>query len=343
VTLNLSARRVFVGNVAVHFTAQVDSAAPAKLVMNFTAPVNPTIATEPGKLRMMFSHEAVVAPGSSTLTFDSKVIPSASFQENNGAAEVTVTSTIPLMASFSNDGRTITIASPAQAQAASSTAAPAAAPQNPTTAPASTLIASTSVITHYFAVIDAAHGGDERGAALTDQLAEKDVTLAFARRLNQELNGRGLSSTLLRNADTTLTTDQRADAANAAGAAIYISVHAATQGNGVRLYGALLPAGGENHGPFLDWNTAQRTVAWTSQMAEKSVATELRNRQLPARILTAPLRPLNNITFAAIAIELSVPPSSIDQLSLPSYQQLIATSVTDGLFDVREQLEAGRR
>lgn len=347
VTMSLSARRVFVGNVAIHFTAQVDKTAPPKLVMNFTAPVNPTIATEPGKLRMVFNHEAVVAPGSSTLTFDSKVIPSASFQENNGAAEIIVNTTIPLMARFGNDGRTITLASPVQAQAAAPATAqePTATQNQPGTAPnpAPTLVASTSSPVRYFVVIDAAHGGEERGAALTDQLVEKDVTLAFARRLNQELNGRGLSSTMLRNGDTTLTTDQRASAANAVGAAIYIAIHAATQGNGIRLYSALLPVGGENHGPFLDWDTAQRTVVWTSQMAEKSVATELRNRQLSARILTAPLRPLNNITSAAIAIEVSVPTSSVDQLSLPSYQQLIATAVTDGLVDVREQLEAGRR
>ena len=62
VTFNPSSRRLFVGNVAVHFTAQVSNTAPSKLIMNFTAPVNPTIATEPGKLRMTFSHDPVVAP-----------------------------------------------------------------------------------------------------------------------------------------------------------------------------------------------------------------------------------------------------------------------------------------
>jgi len=303
------------------------------------------IATEPGRLRMVFNHEPVVAPGSSTLTFDSKVIPSASFQENNGAAEITVASSLPLMASFSNNGRTITLSPPAQPPAATTGTPTPPQNQTATTNPVPALLASTSspALAHYFAVIDAAHGGEERGAALTNLLPEKDVTLTFARRLSQELEARGLSTLLLRNGDTTLTTDQRATMANAAGAAIYIAVHAASQGNGVRLYGALVPAGGENQAPFLDWDTAQRTVVWTSQMAENSVATELRSRQLPTRILTAPLRPLNNITFAAIAIEVAAPTSSIEQLSLPSYQQLIAIAVTDGLAGVREQLEAGRR
>ena len=94
---------------AVHFTAQVNKTNPPTLVMNFTSPVNPTIATEPGKLRMVFTREPLVPPGSQTLTFDSPSIPSATFQESNGAAEIAVNGPVPLFASFSNNGRTITI------------------------------------------------------------------------------------------------------------------------------------------------------------------------------------------------------------------------------------------
>ena len=95
VTFNPSARRLFVGNVAVHFTAQVSNSGPPKLIMNFTSPVNPTIATEPGRLRMTFSHDAVVAPSSPKLTFNSTVITSASFLESNGEAEVVITAECP--------------------------------------------------------------------------------------------------------------------------------------------------------------------------------------------------------------------------------------------------------
>ena len=44
VNFHESSRRLFIGNVAVHFTAQVNRTNPPTLVMNFTAPVNPTIA-----------------------------------------------------------------------------------------------------------------------------------------------------------------------------------------------------------------------------------------------------------------------------------------------------------
>src|SRR5580700_567012 len=131
VAFHETSRRLFIGNVAVHFTAQINKTNPPTLVMNFSSPVNPMIATEPGKLRMVFTHEPVVPPGSQTLTFDSPAIPSATFQENNGAVEIAVNGPAPLFASFSNDGRTITIAPAPQAVAPNQAPAPLAAPVLP--------------------------------------------------------------------------------------------------------------------------------------------------------------------------------------------------------------------
>jgi N-acetylmuramoyl-L-alanine amidase len=341
VTYNQAARRLFIGNVEIHFTAQVMKTTPPALVMNFTAPVNPSIATEPGKLRMVFSREAVVAPGSQALTFDSKIIPSATFQEDNGRAEVVVTSSVPLIASFSNDGRTITIQAPAQAAAP-----PPALPPAPVSSPATTTLTPPSAVfsapRRYFAVVDPSHGGDERGAALTDQLAEKDVTLAIGRRLRQELDARGLPTLLLRDGDTALSLDQRASLTNSSHPAIYISLHAASQGTGVRVYTALVPAVAENRGPFLGWDAAQTSFQPLSRTAWTSLAMELQNRQVAVRSLIAPLRPLNNITTAAVAIEVAPPSDDVSQLNSAAYQQLIATAIAAGVADFRDKLEAGR-
>jgi len=352
VTFNEGARRLFVGNVAVHFTAQIAKAPAPKLVMNFSSPVNPTIATEPGRLRMVFTHDPVVAPGSPRLTFDSNVIPSASFEESNGTAEIVITSSGPVMASFSNDGRTITIApptSPAQTQAAppSETASATQSQASRTPSAPPTLIASTSAPAasnqRVFAVVDAAHGGVERGAALTDQLAEKDVTLAIARALRSELMARGMSAMLLRDGDLGLPLDQRAATANSSGAAIYICVHATSEGNGLHLYTAFMSNGGESRGPFLDWESAQSRHQMASQMAEAGVANELRIKQLPVRTSSAPLRPLNNITTAALAIEVSPMTGNTSQLTSPEFQQSIAAAVAAGLSDVRDTLLAGQK
>jgi len=342
-----SSRRLFIGNVSVHFVAQVNRANPPSLVMEFSSPVNPMIATEPGKLRMVFTHEPLVPPGSQTLTFDSKIIPSANYAESNGAAEIAVNSSVPLLASFSNDGRTITIAPAPQRQPQTSLPTPEQQPASATAIPppqggTSPSATNASPPATYFAVVDASHGGEERGAALSDQLSEKDVTLAFARRLKQELESRGLSTQLVRDSDVSLTVEQRAILTNAAHPTVYICLHATSEGNGVRLYTAMLPAGAESRGPFLDWDTAQSASRATSQVVETSLATEFEKRQVAVRSLMAPLRPLNNVTTAAIAIEVASPASGIVDLNSPQYQQLISESIASGVLAVRDKLGAAR-
>ena len=123
-TLHQESGRLFIGNIATHFTASVPPEDPSHLVFRFTAPVNPSVATEPGKLRMTFSREPVTAPASPTLTFGSKTIPEATYSEGNGAAQITVSTTIPLIASFSHDGRTITLAPVKPESAAATTGTP---------------------------------------------------------------------------------------------------------------------------------------------------------------------------------------------------------------------------
>ncbi len=340
VTFNPASRRLFVGNVATHFTAQLSHTAPPRLVMNFTSPVNPTIATEPGKLRMSFQREPVVAPGTPTLTFNDTAIPSAAYSESNGVAEITVNGTVPLMASFSNDGRTITIAPLSQQMASQAppAALPGAAPAvSSETTPSA---GAPAVARHFYAVVDASHGGDDRGAALSDNLAEKDVTLALARRLRQELESRGIATLALRDSDANLTLDQRAIFTNTAHPVIYIGLHAASDGKGVRLYSALLPAGGENNGPFLAWDTAQTRFLPVSQIAVQGVASELAKRQIQVRTLAAPMRPLNNVIAAAIAVEVAPPGTDVMDLNLPAYQQNVVSAVATGIAAVRDKLGA---
>jgi len=344
VSLNETSRRLFIGNVATHFTAQLNRTNPERLVMNFTAPVNPTIATEPGRLRMVFHREPLVAPSSPTLTFEDKTIPSATYSENNGTAEIDVTSSAPLMASFSNEGHTITITAASQTPAA-----PAGALQPPSPTPPATPTAGATapptpppVPRHFFAVLDASHGGDDTGVVLTPVLLERDVTLALTRRLRQELESRGISTLLLRDTDGGLTLDQRAVFTNTAHPVIYIALHAASDGRGVRVYTALLPFGGENNGPFIAWDTAQERFLSVSQLAAQGVAAELQKRQIQVRTLAAPLRPLNNVTAAAIAVEVAPPTSDVKDLSLAAYQQNVVSALANGIVSVRDRLGVAR-
>ncbi len=354
-TLHENSQRLFIGNVATHFTASLSGDNPPRLIFHFTAPVNPMVATEAGALRMTFSREPLVAPASPTLTFGSKSIPSAIYSEGNGAAVVTVNATIPVIASFSRDGRTVTIASTASSAAATtpapstqpgaptqpaSTAPGPATAAQPTPTPPSAPAPTPPAPRRYFAVVDASHGGDDHGETLSSTLMEKDVTVVLARSLRQELESRGIPTLVLRDSDANLSLDQRAVFANADRAAIYIAVHAASNGHGVRVYTALLPYGSDDHGPFKSWTTAQHASLSLSQTAANAVAAEMQRRQIPVRSLAAPLRPLNNVIGAAIAVEVAPQGSDPTQLTAPDYQQLVTSGIATAIAATRDQLGA---
>ncbi len=353
VTVHEDSGRIFIGSIATHFTASLASGVPPRLVFNFSSPVSPSVSTEPGKLHISFTREPVVAPASSTLTFGSNIISSATYSESNGLAEITVNTTAPLTPSFSDNGRTITLtlasaASQASSPTPSSPALAAARPAANSAAtspgnsppPAPSPSSYPSAPRRYFAVVDPSHGGDDRGEALSSTLLEKDVTLALARRLRQELENRGISTLMLRESDANLSSDQRAVLANTNHPAIYIALHVASGGHGVRLYTALLPYGSGDNGLFRSWSNAQSSFLPLSQGAAASIGAELQKQQASVRIVTAPLRPLNNVTAAAVAIEVAPAGSDLAQLISADYQQLIASAVATAIAGTRDKLGA---
>lgn len=365
VTVHEDSGRIFIGSVATHFTASLAAGIPPRLVFNFSSPVSPSVSTEPGKVHISFTREPVVAPASSTLTFGSNVISSATYSESNGLAEITVNTTAPLMSSFGDNGRTLTLTPASAASQASSPAPsgppsaaarpPANSPQNspgnsppsapsppsPPFAPSAPSPSSyPSAPRRYFAVVDPSHGGDDRGEALSSTLLEKDVTLELARRLRQELENRGISTLMLRESDANLSSDQRAVLANTSHPAIYIALHVASGGHGVRLYTALLPYGNGDNGLFRSWSNAQSSFLSVSQEAAASISAELQKQQASVRIVGAPLRPLNNVTAAAVAIEVAAAGSDLAQLTSADYQQQIANAVATAIAATRDKLGA---
>jgi len=345
-----SARRLFVGDVGIQISFQLDPSNPPRLAVNFSAPVNPTISTEPGKLRMVFKRDPVVSPGSQSISFDNSVITHASYSENNGDAELDLAANKPLLASFSTDRRTIIVSAVPQTPAALNVVGPG--PQNPAqapplSAPAANIASGNANINTDIAninihrilvVVDPAHGGEERGAALTDKLAEKDVTLGFARLLRHELDIRGFAVVLLRDGDTTATLDQRAAAANVARAGIYISLHAVAQGSGARVYTALLPVEGTSKGVFHAWNAAQSPSLPVSRIVSAAIVAEMQKRDFPAQVSSAALRPLNNVFMPAVAVELAPGTNGVADLTSANYQQRAASAIATAVASVRDRL-----
>ena len=154
----------------------------------------------------------------------------------------------------------------------------------------------------FLVMIDPAHGGNDEGASLSRAMPEKDVNLAFARRLRQELNMRGVQAALVRDGDVTLSLDQRASVVNSFSPALYLSIHTASEGTGMVLYTALLPSSGDNDGRFINWRTAQSAALLRSRSTEQQILAGIQKMGFPVRSLVAPLRPLNNVAIPAMAV-----------------------------------------
>jgi N-acetylmuramoyl-L-alanine amidase len=74
-------------------------------------------------------------------------------------------------------------------------------------------------------VVDAGHGGHDRGGIPENIIPEKDVALDVAKRLQTHLESGGLRVVMTRSDDTFVTLGQRVRIANAEPDAIFISVH----------------------------------------------------------------------------------------------------------------------
>jgi len=341
-------RRLFLDKVELRYAAEIRTGAAEQLVITFSAPVNPSIATEPGKLRMIFRHEPLLTGGQGgAQKFDEKPISSLAYSENNGTAELAVNSQEPLMAFFSADGKTITLA---PVNAVTAATPPPAKAQTPSELPSGT----ATNIPHdlngvvkppslppprgFLVVVDAAHGGEERGGAITEQLAEKQVDLMFARRLSSELQTRGIACRLLRDSDAVLTTEQRTALANAAVPSLYVAMHATASGTGVHVVTSnLAPVHASS--AFLPWDTAQTAFVGVSRAVADEITTELLKHDIPTFEITASLAPLNAIAAPALAVEVALPPAGdVAGLSSTSYQQSVSSAIAGAIAAARARL-----
>jgi N-acetylmuramoyl-L-alanine amidase len=348
ILFHAAARRLFLDRTEVHFSAELKRGAASQLQFTFSAPVNPFIATEPGKLRMVFQREGVVGTGpSESQSFPDKTISSLTYDEGNGTAEITVNSPMPLSAFFSGDRKTVTVApevapQPAQGKgSAQPSPAPAAVTAGGKPGVKAAKPSGLPAARGFLVVIDAAHGGTDRGGTITDDLAEKDVALAFARRLRNELQNRGITSRLIRDGDGTIPLEQRAATANAAMPSLYLAVHAAGSGSGVHIFASnLVPLG--KTVVFLPWDSAQAAYIQTSREVAGALADEFLKRDIPAITLAVPVAPLNSIAAPALAIEVAAPAGrAVEDISSAAYQQSVCGAIATAVAGVRSRLPYG--
>ena len=339
--LHGASRRLFVGNTQMHFSAELKHD-PARLVLSFPAPVNPASLIEKNRVRLLFRREPLVNSGPETANYGDAFVQSTTYSESPEGVELDVAVLQPARVTVGDNGRTVTVSAVAQA-AAPAAAAPAATSQTPVQAGQPHAERSRP-----FVILDAAHGGSDNGIELAPGLEEKSVTLALARRLQRELENRGVQVVLTRTADNTLSLDQRAAAANGSHAALLVSIHAAPNGHGVRIYTPMIPARGSAQQTepakrgMQPWELAQQPYLQLSARAAEAMAGACTAQGLAVRSSAAPLRPLNNATLASVAVEIAPPQADPKELSAAGYQQKVAAALAAGIASLDGKLEGAQ-
>ncbi|HEY0263290.1 MAG TPA: N-acetylmuramoyl-L-alanine amidase [Granulicella sp.] len=210
------------------------------------------------------------------------------------------------------------------------------------------LVAAQSMpyISRNVILLDPAHGGQDNGAAIGSQ-PEKNITLSLSDTLKSLLTARGFTVATTRDGDPpagapALTFDQRAGTANHLRPAACILLHVTSSGFGVHLVTSALDPSVSPYEPSVPqpWDTAQAFYIPQSRSLANDLGLALEHAKLPVVLLHAAVRPLDNLTCPALAVELA-PLARSGQRPLPPsdslYQQRLATALADALVAWRDE------
>ncbi len=204
---------------------------------------------------------------------------------------------------------------------------PAVSPATPPTTPKMPPSAPARVQPRFLVVIDPAHGGTDSGARLNAQLLEKDLVLALSLRLRSALNAHGISVVTTRDSDVLVSPVNRAETADHAVAAACISLHATATGSGVHLFTSSLTEIPVER--FLPWDTAQGAYAQQSLRLSSEIDSAMAHAEIPVTLGRTALKPLDNFTCPAVAVEIA--PLSVSgrvtPLSDPAYQSRVVATL----------------
>ena len=169
-------------------------------------------------------------------------------------------------------------------------------------------------------VVDAGHGGQDRGGAPGQRVAEKPYTLDVARRLAATLRDAGVRVVLTRDGDYFVGLRQRCDIANAQSNAVFVSVHfngaPRTAADGVETY----------------YYTSQSADLAASVHRRLLAATGLEDRHVRRRGFFV----IRRTRIPSILVEpgfLSNPQSADRVSNSPAYRQKIADAIARGILD----------
>jgi N-acetylmuramoyl-L-alanine amidase len=213
-------------------------------------------------------------------------------------------------------------------------------------------------------IIDAGHGGDDLGAKGAAGTAEKDVTLAIARRLKGTIEARlGLRVLMTRDDDRSVPVTDRTAMANNSKADLFVSLHANASFrdavSGATIYVAAfdpaevaanrvaaerLPAlgGGLRDIELVPWNLAQIRHKDQSDTFASLVVDALKDHvPLAAKPIDhAPLRVLESANMPAVLLEVGYLSNVAQEKQIASveFQSAIVQGLVDAIVRYRDVL-----
>jgi N-acetylmuramoyl-L-alanine amidase len=200
-------------------------------------------------------------------------------------------------------------------------------------------------------VLDPAHGGADRGARGSSDIAESDVVLSFARLLRISLEAQGLRVILTRQANEGPSFDDRSKIANAQRGVIFITLHVSSTGPAgtVRVYSlpqpaapAVTPASNPAHPGLVLWDHAQQGFLDSSRKLAELIQIQMaqRFRGSPETPMAAAVQQLRTVAAPAVAIEVSSV-SLPDRAPLDQMAPVLADGVARAVAAFRLVYEAG--
>ncbi len=195
----------------------------------------------------------------------------------------------------------------------------------------------------YLVLLDAAHGGAEAGARLSDSLLEKDLTLALSVRLRSVLTAHGMAVATTRETDTDPAPEARAALANRTHPSACLLLHATASGTGVHLYtSALAPAAASLAGALHPWATAQAPFLTDSLKLSSDLREALTHAGVPVVLGSVSLQPVDSMSCPAVILEVAPLSARRGKAGLALGTLEYETSLVDALEGALEQWRADR-
>lgn len=196
-------------------------------------------------------------------------------------------------------------------------------------------------------IIDAGHGGSDKGFVFPGRPEEKQITLSIANHLQKSLENLGLKAVLIRTGDVDMPHSQRIAIANKNGGDLYISLHVGgsndTTKSGFAVYsytkeGTAIDekAQGLNYDAIYNEWLKNTRFDLAEFMARKVMDRLQQHLKIVNRgVMSLPLLPLKFITSPAILVETGMLSDATEGKNLISenYKKAIGQSIANAVVD----------